>query len=338
MRPRKPWFRSDRDAWFVQHNGKQVQLAKGKDNKAEAQSAYHRLMLTSGEELPQADALPVATLCDLFLDFSQQHHSAGAYDSYKRFLQSFCDAYGTLSADDIKPFHVTRWIDNHKTWNGAKRHAVITTKRAFSWAEQQGLIPASPIRNLKVPRGRRRERVLTPDERKLILSATKDVAFKSFLNALFGTGCRPSEVAGVTAAQVNLDLGVWVLAQHKTAKKTGKPRVIYLSPEMLDLTKQQMAKHPTGPLFPNRLGKPFTRNAWRCRFRRLRENHPSLAGVVCYTVRSTFATTALENGVGLAHLAELLGHSGTDMVMRHYQLLSANVAHMREAAAKATQG
>jgi integrase len=295
-------------------------------------------MLTSGEELPKAQNLPVATLCDLFLDYSQAHHSAGAYESYRRFLQSFCDAYGTLSAGDIKPFHVTRWLDSHKTWQGARRHAVISIKRAFSWGEQQGLIPGSPIRSLKVPRVRRRERVLTPDERTLILSEAKDKAFKNFLTALLGTGCRPSEVAGVTAAEVNLELGVWVLTQHKTARKTGKPRIIYLSPEMLALTKQQMTEHPTGPLFPNRLGKQFTRNAWRCRFRRLRENHPGLAGVVCYTLRSTFATNALENGVGLAHVAELLGHSGTEMVMQHYQLLSANVGKMREAAAKATQG
>jgi len=134
---------------------------------------------------------------------------------------------------------------------------------------------------------------------------------------------------------VNLDLGVWILPQHKTAKKTGKPRIVYLSPDMLALTKELMAEHATGPLFRNSRGKPFKRNAWCCRFRRLREKFPTLSGVVCYSLRSTFATTALENGVGLAHLAELLGHSGTDMVMRHYALLSANVAHMREAAAQA---
>jgi hypothetical protein len=36
MRPRRPWFRADRDAWHVQHNGGKALLAKGKANKAEA--------------------------------------------------------------------------------------------------------------------------------------------------------------------------------------------------------------------------------------------------------------------------------------------------------------
>lgn len=236
----------------------------------------------------------------------------------------------------MKPFHVTRWIDGRKKWKGAKRHAMICVKRAFSYAEQQGLIAANPIRSVKAPRVKRRERVLSADERKLILDSTRDQAFRNFLTAMLETGCRPSEVAAVTAADVNLELGVWILKQHKTVKKTGKPRVIYLSPAMLELSRKQIEKHPEGPLFPNMRGKPFSRNAWRCRFKRLRERFPSLVGVVCYTCRSTFATTALEKGVGVAHVAELLGHTGTDMVMRHYALLAANVAHMREAAAKAT--
>jgi len=336
MRPRKPWYRSDRDGWFVQHNGKQVLLARGRRTKAEAQAAFHKLMLLNGETPLRADAVHVAIICDLFLDSSQAHHSESAYGNYKHFLQDFCDSYGKLVVGDIKPLHITRWIDGKKTWNGANRHAIISVKRAFSWAEQQGLIAANPIRTIKAPRVKRRERVLSADERKLILASTKDAAFRNFLTALLDTGCRPSEVAGVAVGNVNLELGAWILSQHKTAKKTGKPRVIYLSPSMLKLTRKPMAKHPAEPLFPNTRGKPFTQNAWRCRFRRLRERFPSLQGVVCYTARSTYATTTLENGVGIAHVAELLGHTGTEMVMHHYALLAANVAHVREAAAKAT--
>jgi integrase len=44
------------------------------------------------------------------------------------------------------------------------------------------------------------------------------------------TGCRPGEIARVTAADVDVDRGLWVLKKHKTAKKTGKPRLVYLCP------------------------------------------------------------------------------------------------------------
>jgi integrase len=56
------------------------------------------------------------------------------------------------------------------------------------------------------------------------------------------------------------------------------------------------------------------RNATRCRFRNLRAKLPHRKRVVSYT-------DALENGVGVARVAELLGHISTDMVMQHYQHL-----------------
>ncbi len=147
------------------------------------------------------------------------------------------------------------------------------------------------------------------------------------------TGCRPSEVARVTADNVNLELGVWVFADHKTVQKTGKPRIVYLTPAMVELTKRLMAEHPDGPLFRGpRGGKPFTRNGIRCRFKRLRKKLPHLKGLIAYAYRHSFATDALVNGVGIAQVAELLGHTSTEMVMRHYSHIAGNIRHMRDAA------
>jgi integrase len=293
-------------------------------------------MLLEGNSPIRSETLQVATVCDLFLDYSLTNNSPSSYRTHRHFLQAFCTGYGRFNVSDLKPFHINRWVDGKKSWKGAKRHAIVSVKRVFSWAEQQGLIATNPIRSVKPPRMNRRERVLSADERKLILGSTKDQAFRDFLTAMLDTGCRPSEVAAVTAADVNPELGVWILKEHKTAKKTGKPRIIYLSPAMLDLSKKQIEKYPKGPLFPNTRGKPFSRNSWRCRFKRLRKRHPCLAGVVCYSLRHTYATDALVNGVGIAQVATLLGHTDTKMVASTYSHIAANVAHMREAAARAT--
>ena len=72
--------------------------------------------------------------------------------------------------------------------------------------------------------------------------------------------------------------------------------------------------------------------------RRLREKLPHLKGVVAYCYRHTFATEALVNGVGVAQVAELLGHTSTEMVSTHYGHLTEKVAHLREAARKAVGG
>lgn len=150
------------------------------------------------------------------------------------------------------------------------------------------------------------------------------------------TGCRPGEVAKVTAKDVDLDQGLWILKQHKTAKKTGKPRLVYLSPDALELTRGLVARRANGLLFLNSKGLAWTRNAIRMRFRNLRKKHPELEGVVAYTYRSSFATDALELGVPDASVAALLGHTNTATLHKHYVRLSGRLEHLKEAAGKAT--
>ena len=45
----------------------------------------------------------------------------------------------------------------------------------------------------------------------------------------------------VTAEHVELRTGVWVLDDHKTEHATGEPRVVILTPPMLELTSGSFA-------------------------------------------------------------------------------------------------
>ena len=337
---KKPFFREFDGWWYAQvrvgDKRKQVKLVKGKEKEQEAYRAFCRVMAEHDGKVPEPTRLTATSVCDLFLDHSEKHNGPRTFEWYKGYLQDFCEHFGRLMISDLRPFHVTRWLDKHPGWDGSRRCAVIAVKRAFNWAAGEGLIPTSPFRQVKKPPQRHRDRILTKDERTEILQAIRDRQFREFVQAMQETGCRPSEVSRVAAENVNLALGVWVFPEHKTAKKTGKPRVVYLTPTMVELTRKLMEKYPTGPLFRGpRGGGRFTRNGIRCRFRRLRKKLPHLKGVIAYAYRHTFATDALVNGVGIAQTAELLGHTSTDMVMRHYSHLSEKVEHMREAATRA---
>src|SRR5262249_16998184 len=98
---------------------------------------------------------------------------------------------------------------------------------------------------------------------------------------------------------------------------------------MVELTRTLVEKNPEGPIFRGPRGNtPYSRNAVRIRFRRLRQKLPHLAGVVAYSYRHTYCTDALVNGVGVAQVAEWLGHAGTDMVPSVYSNLSDQVAQL----------
>ena len=339
--PKKPFYRAFDDWWYAQLRvgGKRIQkkLVKGKANEADAYRAFCRLMAEQSGKVPEPEHLAVATVCDLFLDHSQAHHEPASYRWYKKFFQDFCGQYGRLVVADLKPFHANRWADSHAKWNsGGKRAALSALKRAFNWAEGEGLIRGNPFRGLKKPPARRRDRLLTPEERTEILAAIKDRQFREFVYAMQETGCRPSEVARVSVEHVNLPAGVWVFRDHKTSKKTGRVRVVYLTPAMVELTKQRLAEYPTGPLFRGpRLKRPFSRNAIRCRFRNLRTRLPHLKGVISYSYRHAWITDALGQGLPDAVVAELAGHTSTDTIHRHYAHLSQRAGLLREAAIKA---
>lgn len=351
MRPYKPWFRKATNSWYVEIAGRQQPLGKHPDGcqpprkgkngwnaPPEIMTAFHRLMAADPVTLPKSQEIQVAQVCDLFLCYSNKHHKPETYNWYRYFLQTFCEQFGTLLVADLKPLHASRWLDSHETWKGGQRNAVIALKRAFNWAEAEGVIAVNPIKNVKKPLQRHRDRILTPEERIAIQEAIRDEPFRQFVFAMQETGARPGEVRRVTADNVNLELGIWFFTDHKTAHKTGKPRIVYLTPAMVELSRQLMEKYPQGPLFRGPLSKQgFTSNGVRCRFRSLRKRLPHLKGVIAYAYRHSFATTALANGVGIAQVAELLGHVDTKMVSAHYSHLAGLVDHMKDAVRKARE-
>lgn len=337
---RKPFFRAFDGWWYAQIRAggrrRQVKLVKGKENEEQAWKAFHRLLASDPSTLPAPTALKVAHVCDLFLTHSERHHDPATFGWYRKYLQSFCDTCGAVGALDVRPYHVSRWLDGHPGWQSSRRCAVTCVKRVYNWAEAEGVLPANPLRKVAKPPCARRERVLTPEERQQILAAIRDQEFRDFVFALQETGCRPGEVRKVTAAEVNLGHGVWVIEHHKTRKKTGLQRVVYLTPGMVELSTRLIAKHPEGPIFRGpRGGRPFSRNGVRCRFRRLREKLPHLKGVISYTYRHSYITDALERGVPAATVAELAGHKDLQMIAAHYAHLSQKRRHLADAARKA---
>lgn len=334
----QPYFRKFDGWWYVQTispEGKrrQVKLVKGLDQKDQAFQRFYELMAQKDPaSAPDRSKVTVAAYCDLFLEWQAKHQSPKTFDWYQRFLQSFCDVSGTVTASDLKPFHVTRWVDAHTKWGQSSQRAAMTAiKRVFNWAVAEGYLEASPLRGLRRPACGRREKIITVEEHQNLLAESWP-DFQDFLTALWETGARPGEVAAVTAANYDRQQSVWILREHKTAKKTGRPRVIYLTDSMVTMTERLALANPTGPLFRNSDGLGWNNNSIRCRFRRLRAKFENSDGTVAYAYRHTWTTRALLGGVPIATAAELLGHADTEMISAHYSHLSQQVAHLRQAA------
>lgn len=120
---------------------------------------------------------------EAFLGHVGRRLSAETYRGYRFYCQKFAETYGYVPTRQLKPYHVSRWVDQ-KPWNETTEYnARRSVFRAFSWASQEGLIANNPLNGMKRPRPRWRERRLTGEEFRTILKAARG-PFKIFIWAL----------------------------------------------------------------------------------------------------------------------------------------------------------
>ena len=258
----KPWYRKSRDAWFVTLDGQQVKLGKTKD---EALKRYHDLMAK-----PRTPVVPtgsVLAIIDAFLDWCAKHRAGDTYEWYQSRLERFARAYPDLLVGDLRPYHVQEWIDAMDVSSGTKKNYCRSVKRCLRWAKKQGYVEGNPIEDMEQPKGGKREVVLSQEEYDELFSLAADVTFRDLLTVTWETGCRPQESLRVEARHVDLTNHRWVFPESEA--KTDLPRVVYLTDDALAITRRLMLRYPSGHLFRNSRGNPWTPDAVNCAFTRI---------------------------------------------------------------------
>ena len=344
----KPFFRPARGLWYVQLGGKQVNL--GPDQTA-AFKAYHDLMArpdptpaASPAAAPAAAPAATATLqtrfvvvvVDEFLDWCQKHRAPHTYRWYKDRLNSFVQTIpAELTTDQLKPHHVQKWVDGYpvELASGSRRNLIASVKRTMHWAEEQGYVDRSPLAHMRKPGCGRKEQVVSAAQYEALLGWTTDQAFKDLLTTTWETGCRPQESLRLQARHVDLGGERWVLPPSESKGKQ-TPRVVYLTPKALEITKRLMQCHPDGPLFQNADGRQWTPSATNCRFRRASKTVG--VKISLYALRHTWINRMLLAGVDAFTVAVLAGHSDPSMLAKHYAHLSQAPGSLRDQARRAS--
>ncbi len=332
MRQPKPFFRKQTKTWYVQIGKRQINLGR---NKQEAWDKYHELM-SSDVDLNYFEST-VAQLLDTYLDWCQKRRSKGTYQNNRRYCASFIDCVGKrLRIRQLKPKHITEWIDLHPNWSGSSTNdAISIIQRAFNWAIKQGHIDRSPITYIEdKPTRTRRDVCYTTDQFRLILDTVSDDIFGNLIEFMWETGCRPIEARIVEARHIDLKNKMVVLPEAQNKTRKGK-RVIFLTDRAVEILIWQLGqtKEP-GPVFRNRRGNPWTKDAINCRMVRVKKKL-GMDRLCAYGIRHSFATEGLKNNVDPVSLSVLMGHSDVTMISRTYQHLARNPEYLLEQVNKA---
>ena len=322
-----PFYWKARKAWYInlEVDGKKTKRKLG-NTKAEAFERYRT-------DFAQTSARDPAFLeiAEKWLKFNKKRYDQKQCSGLwlKRItgtIKRFITAHAGIRSSEVTPGLLYEWLEGRKP--GYERTELATVKQCIRWAYEAGHLSNNPLEFLKLPTGKHetRDRVLTlADHRQLCRHASP--ALKRLLRVAWFTGSRPGELRGLKWSDLDAAGGRAVLDAHKTARKTGKPRVIYFPARVRRML--ELLPRESEFVFLNTHGRPWTKDALVCAFRRLRK--ASKLQAVAYDYRHTWITRALMEGVDIATVAELAGHSDTAMVAKVYSHLDKQREHLSNA-------
>lgn len=265
-------------------------------------------------------------LIQLFLTHVEANNARDTYKFYKHFLASFKASIGTtLAVRDLGLHHVQNWLSKHYPVKGnqnTRHNAIAAIKRLFNWAvRDMGYFNYNPLSGLKKPQRTHRETCPSMAQWNQVLGyygATDP--FRELLTVMIDTGCRPQELRVLEARQLDLAAKPFPVIRFADGDIPGKKwgRDVRLTDRAVEILNRRALQNPQGPLFCNENGNPWTKDALKCRFLRLKHKERLSFKVSCYSARHSLATDLLDNGASAGAVAALLGHRDPTVVLKFY--------------------
>ena len=169
-----------------------------------------------------------------------------------------------------------------------------------------------PINQKQIPmykKKRKVPKVLSEEELNIFFNACEDYKYKTIFMLIYGTGLRISEAANIRIEDID-SKNMRLFVRNGKGEKERYTVLPQRSLEMLrECYRKYRPKHPEGYMFLNREGKPLKIERLRVFFRRYRRKAGISEEFIVHSLRHSFATKLVEEGVALVQVKELLGHS-----------------------------
>ena len=277
----------------------------------------------SGDEHTVADA------CKQYVeDREREKGSACAQDAKMRFKRTVDGTpFGDRRLDKLRAPHIKAWFHGLSLSKASANRTLTALKAALNLAVANRLVTASAVqewRDVKPYKnaGKRRDLFLDLTQRRALL-VNASGALKDLLEAAMLTGARAGELVSATRGQFDARTGC-----ISFKGKTG-PRTVPLSAAAGTLFKRlSESKLPRALLLTRDDGKPWAHSDWD-ELDRDAAKAAKLPEKTCiYTMRHSFITQAIQDGLSILDVARLVGTS-VMMIEKHYGHLVHTVARER---------
>lgn len=261
--------------------------------------------------------------------------SANTISSYMRDIRQFSEwlrGEEDINVVDASQLNISDYLahlDEEGRSAATKSRTLASLKNFYSYAVSTGFLEATPVTNIRVDRGAKKDpQILTGREIELLLAQPacvdpKGYRDKAMLEVMYATGIRVTELIDLDVDDVNLDLGIIKCSGTK------KTRAIPLYPAALKAltaylrdVRSGMAAPDEQALFVNINGVRMSRQG----FWKILKHYQATARIereiTPHTLRHSFAVHLLENGADLGSLQELMGHSDISSTQVYTQMVN----------------
>ncbi len=203
-------------------------------------------------------------------------------------------------------------------------------RTALEKAIAEGFITRNPSLDCKLPSKKGREmQILIPAEICRFLARAKEEGYYELFLLELSTGMRRGEILGLKWKDLNVNDGSLqisrevVLARGKIVvqppKTKSSTRTIVLPPYMVEILAEMKKTKNCEWIFPSPVkeGEPRHPTALHHRFKLILERS-GCKDIRFHDLRHTFATMALENGMDVKTLSDMIGHISAETTLNIY--------------------
>jgi len=229
----------------------------------------------------------------------------------KKFIENAKKPTDYLSEDDVKHY-LSLLIENKSKSTTMLAAAAIKFFFTEVLKKQMG--------NIKLPKqDKRLPEVLTKEEVKTLISNADTTKSRLMLSLLYSSGLRVSELVKLKPQDVRFEENIgWV-----RGGKGGKDRMFLLSQKLAEELNDYIKKRDSSYIFSK--DKPLTTRNVQKIVKRAREKSGIQKKITPHTMRHSFATHLLEQGVDIRKIQILLGHANLNTTQLYSHVSTAEL-------------
>lgn len=232
---------------------------------------------------------------------------------------------GGLPLAQVQPWHLEKIKKSMPDAGLSPRtaeYALATIRQVFNYAKRNGLFKGdNPVSSVKIPRSdNKRLRFLSRTEARELLTALKvrNKPLYGMVLLSLHSGLRAGEILALRWADVDFERKTMTLKDTKS----GRTRMAFLTADGFSMLKERDRKSPDDFVFQGRGGKMLAETSRI--FNEVMDNLGFNEGItdrrqkiVFHTLRHTYASWLVEQGVDLYTVKELMGHCTISVTERY---------------------